>query len=181
MLLDSTERGNAGGISIRSLRGSWHRLWPLSRDAFPKQFHQIAGGETLFQQACSRLQGEPFEQLSILANHRHRFLIADQLGKIGVHPRRIVLEPVNRNTAPAAAIASLIAFHSDPDSLIVHVPSDHMIPDKSAFARAVDLGIVAAKEGALVTFGIEPNCLIAAMAISRPKRAIPPTSRSSVL
>jgi mannose-1-phosphate guanylyltransferase/mannose-6-phosphate isomerase len=134
------------------------RLWPLSRDAFPKQFHQIAGGETLFQQTCSRLQGETFEQLSILTNHRHRFLIADQLEKIGVHPRSVVLEPVNRNTAPAAAIASLIAFHSSPDCLVLLVPSDHTIPDRGAFARAVELGIGAAKEGALVTFGIQPDC-----------------------
>ena len=69
-----------------------------------------------------------------------------------------MLEPVGRNTAPAAAIASLIAFRSDPDSLVVLVPSDHMIPDAGAFRRAVDLGIAAAKEGALVTFGIEPDC-----------------------
>src|SRR5262249_3850433 len=107
---------------------------------------------------CTRLHRAPFGQLSILTNHRHRFLIADQLEKISVHPGKVVLEPAGRNTAPAAAIASLIAFRSDPDSLVLLAPSDHMIPDTDAFVRAVNLGIPAAKEGALITFGVEPDC-----------------------
>src|SRR5262249_15110449 len=125
--------------------GAGTRLWPLSRDAFPKQFHEIGGGETLFQQTCNRLQGTLFEQLSFITNYRHRFMIADQLEKIGLQPRRIVLEPVGRSTAPAAAIASLISFGSDPDSLVLLVPSDHLIQDQHAFACAVSHGITAAR------------------------------------
>src|SRR5262249_22134190 len=113
--------------------GAGTRLWPLSRDALPKQIHQIASGVTLFPQTCTRLQRAPFERLSILTNHRHRFLIADQLEKISVDPWKVVLEPAGRNTAPAAAIAALIAFRSDPDSLVLLAPSDHMIPDTGAF------------------------------------------------
>ncbi len=138
--------------------GAGTRLWPLSREALPKQFHELAWQETLFQQTCRRLTGDPFSNPIILSNQQHRFLIAEQLEEVGIEPARIVLEPVGRNTAPAACIAALVALRSDPDSLVLLAPSDHMIPDASAFAHAVSVGIRAAKEGALVTFGIEPDC-----------------------
>ena len=89
--------------------GAGTRLWPLSREAFPKQFHRLTGPETLFQQTCRGLTGELFGDLSVLSNHRHRFLIAEQLEEIGAPAARIVLEPAGRNTAPAACIAALIA------------------------------------------------------------------------
>ena len=88
--------------------GAGTRLWPLSREAFPKQFHKIAGPETLFQQTCRRLVGKPFGKPFILANHRHRFLIEEQLEEIGLDAQSIVLEPTGKNTAPAACIAALI-------------------------------------------------------------------------
>jgi mannose-1-phosphate guanylyltransferase/mannose-6-phosphate isomerase len=138
--------------------GAGTRLWPLSREALPKQFHKIAWKETLFQQTCRRLTGDLFSDPIILSNQQHRFLIAEQLEDAGIEPARIVLEPVGKNTAPAACIAALVASRSDPDSLVLLAPSDHMIPDASAFARAVSVGVGAAKEGALVTFGIEPDC-----------------------
>ena len=138
--------------------GAGTRLWPLSREALPKQFHKLAWQETLFQQTCRRLTGDLFSDPIILSNQQHRFLIAEQLEEAGIEPARIVLEPVGRNTAPAACIAALVASRSDPDSLVLLAPSDHMIPDASAFARAVSVGVRAAKEGALVTFGIEPDC-----------------------
>ena len=138
--------------------GAGTRLWPLSREALPKQFHKLAWQETLFQQTCRRLSGDLFSDPIILSNQQHRFLIAEQLEEAGIEPARIVLEPVGRNTAPAACIAALVASRSDPDSLVLLAPSDHMIPDASAFVRAVSVGMGAAKEGALVTFGIEPDC-----------------------
>ena len=88
---------------------SARRLWPLSREAFPKQFHKITGSETLLQQTCRRLQGPPFGSLSILANHRQRFLVEEQLKEIGFDAQAILLEPVGRNTAPASCIAALVA------------------------------------------------------------------------
>ena len=138
--------------------GAGTRLWPLSREAFPKQFHRIASPETLFQQACRRLSGDLFGSLSVLSNQMHRFLIADQLQEIGIEAANIVLEPVTRNTAPAACIAALIAARDDPESLVLLAPSDHMVTDASLFAKSVGGGIDAAKHGALVTFGVEPDC-----------------------
>jgi mannose-1-phosphate guanylyltransferase/mannose-6-phosphate isomerase len=135
-----------------------HQLWPLSREAFPKQFHKIAGSETLFQQTCRRLSGDPFGSLSVLSNQKHRFLIADQLQGISAQAAKIVLEPVSRNTAPAACIAALMAARTDPESLVLLAPSDHVIADASRFAKTVAVGMDAAKEGALVTFGVEPDC-----------------------
>jgi mannose-1-phosphate guanylyltransferase/mannose-6-phosphate isomerase len=137
--------------------GAGTRLWPLSREAFPKQFHKIAGPETLFQQTCRRLVGKPFGKPFILANHRHRFLIEEQLEEIGLDAQSIVLEPTGKNTAPAACIAALIAKETDKEALVLLAPSDHMIADAGAFAEAVAKGMPAAEAGALVIFGVEPD------------------------
>ena len=134
------------------------RLWPLSREAYPKQFHRLTGPETLFQQTCRRLSGPLFGELCILANHRHRFLVAEQLEEIGASSNNIVIEPVSRNTPPAACIAALIAARSDPDTLVLLAPSDHSIPDSGAFATVIESGLDAAAAGTLVTFGVAPDC-----------------------
>jgi len=138
--------------------GAGTRLWPLSREAYPKQFHRLTGPETLFQQTCRRLSGPLFGELCVLANQRHRFLIAEQLEEIGATVKNLVLEPVGRNTAPAACIAALIAARANADALVLLAPSDHMISDAGAFAQAVESGLAAAEAGALVTFGITPDC-----------------------
>ena len=138
--------------------GSGTRLWPLSREAFPKQFHKIAGDGTLFQQACRRLTqgltGEPI----ILSGHKHRFLAAEQLEEIGMDGAEIVLEPVARGTASAACVAALIAARQDAETFVLLAPADHIIADAGAFARAVNTAIDAAKEGMLVVFGVTPDC-----------------------
>ena len=138
--------------------GAGMRLWPLSREAFPKQFHRLTGPETLFQQTCRRLCGAPFGALTVLANHRHRFLVAEQLEEIGAPAKPIVLEPAGRNTAPAACVAALIAAEQDAEALVLLAPADHMIADDTAFARAVESGVGAAEAGALVVFGVAPDC-----------------------
>jgi mannose-1-phosphate guanylyltransferase/mannose-6-phosphate isomerase len=138
--------------------GAGTRLWPLSREAFPKQFHRLTGQETLFQETCRRLSGPLFGDLFVLANHRHRFLIAEQLEEIGALAKNIVLEPVSRNTGPSACTAALIAARSDPEALVLLSPSDHVIADAGVFVRAVEAGMPAAEDDALVTFGIEPDC-----------------------
>jgi len=138
--------------------GAGTRLWPLSREAYPKQFHRITGPETLFQQTCRRLTSDLFGDLSVLSTHRHRFLVAEQLEEIGVRAASIVLEPVGRNTGPAACIAALITARTDPDGLVLLSPSDHIIADADAFTEAVSTGLEVARGGALVTFGVEPDC-----------------------
>jgi len=138
--------------------GAGTRLWPLSREAYPKQFHRLTGEETLFQETCRRLSGPQFGELWVLANHRHRFLIAEQLEEIGTGAKNIVLEPMSRNTGPSACIAALIAFRKDPNAIALLAPSDHMIADSGVFLRTVEIGLPAAEAGALVTFGIAPDC-----------------------
>src|SRR5215831_6013552 len=137
--------------------GGGRLLGPLSREAYPKQFHRLAGPETLFQQTARRLTGPLFGELYVLSNHRHRFLIVEQLEEIGAPAKNLVLEPMSRNTGPAACIAALIASRIDPDALVLLAPSDHMIADTATFAGAVESGMAAAEAGALVTFGVEPD------------------------
>jgi mannose-1-phosphate guanylyltransferase/mannose-6-phosphate isomerase len=137
--------------------GSGTRLWPLSREAFPKQFHKLTGDLSLFQQTCERLSGGVFGQPTVLTSQRHRFIVAEQSDEIGLDTK-IILEPAGRNTGPAACIAALTAFELDKDAVVLLAPSDHIIPDAKAFALAVECGIEAAQDGALVTFGVTPDC-----------------------
>ena len=137
--------------------GAGTRLWPLSREAFPKQFHTLTGTQSLFQQTCRRLTGDLFGDLSILSNHQHRFLVQEQLQEIGIAHANILLEPVGRNTAPAACIAALTAGRVDPDVVVLLAPSDHAIGDDVAFADTVRRGIGPAQQGSIVTFGVRPD------------------------
>jgi mannose-1-phosphate guanylyltransferase/mannose-1-phosphate guanylyltransferase/mannose-6-phosphate isomerase len=137
--------------------GTGSRLWPLSRESYPKQLLPLAGSESMLQQVARRASDpHRFETLLVLANSEHRFVIAEQLRAIGIHGR-IVLEPEGRNTAPAAAVAALIALREHPHALILIMPADHVIGDEPAFQRAVEAGIAAAEHGSLVLFGIRPD------------------------
>lgn len=138
--------------------GAGTRLWPLSREAYPKQFHRLIGPHSLFQDTCRRFNGGKFGKLSVLSNRQHRFLIQEQLREAGLGPAEIVLEPAGRNTAPAACVASLMAASSDPEALVLLAPSDHAIGDSVSFAESVGLAVGAARNGSLVTFGVEPDC-----------------------
>jgi mannose-1-phosphate guanylyltransferase/mannose-6-phosphate isomerase len=138
--------------------GAGTRLWPLSREGFPKQFHRLIGPHSLFQDTCRRLGGGIFGRLSVLSNFQHRFLIQDQLREAGLAPADIVLEPASRDTAPAACVASLMAASRDPEAVVLLAPSDHAIGDGASFAESVSLGAEAARRGSVVTFGVEPDC-----------------------
>ena len=136
--------------------GSGTRLWPLSRRAYPKQFLSLTDdNETLFQQTCLRLAAPDFAAPTVLSGHDHRFIIAEQLREIGITPASIALEPVSRNTAPAAAIAALMAARKDTQAVLLLVPADHVIADAGAFRDTVLRGAPAAADGALVTFGVK--------------------------
>jgi len=136
--------------------GSGTRLWPLSRKALPKQLLALAGTSTMLQETAARATGEGFVAPLIISNQEHRFLIAEQLRAAGIAHAGIILEPVGRNTAPAAAVAALKALEGDPEALILLMPSDHVVGDRAAFHRAVAIAARAAQRGALVTFGIRP-------------------------
>lgn len=108
----------------------------------------------MLQDTVSRVTGEGFAAPMVICNEEHRFLVAEQLREIGVTPSAIVLEPVGRNTAPAAAVAALLLAQTDPDAVMLLLPSDHVIGDVPGFHGALDTGISAAAHGILVTFGI---------------------------
>lgn len=136
--------------------GTGTRLWPLSRAALPKQLLALHGERTMIQETVlrSRLPGAAAPLL--LCSDAHRFLVAEQMQEIGVEPRAIVLEPMGRNTAPAAAVAALMTAEQDAQGIVVLLPSDHVIRDTAAFARAVDVAAKAARAGHIVTFGMDP-------------------------
>lgn len=138
--------------------GTGSRLWPLSRETYPKQLLALNGDDTLLQQAALRTtDATRFAPLLVVANTEHRFVIAEQLRAKNINNARIVLEPEGRNTALAAAVAALIASEDEPDALVLLMPADHIISDRAAFLSAVDAGAVAAREGWLVLFGIKPT------------------------
>jgi len=138
--------------------GAGTRLWPLSRELYPKQLLSLVGARTMLQQTVQRLAGLEMSAPTVVCNEAHRFLVAEQLRAIACQPRAIVLEPSGRNTAPAIALAAHAALAADEgDSLLLVLPADHVIRDVAAFHRAIEVACAAARDGALVTFGIVPS------------------------
>ncbi|CAH1669058.1 MAG: mannose-1-phosphate guanylyltransferase/mannose-6-phosphate isomerase [Chelatococcus sp.] len=138
--------------------GTGTRLWPLSREAYPKQLLPLASDKTMLQETARRVEDRStFMAPVVIANAEHRFVIAEQLRGLGIEDATIVLEPVGRNTAPAAATAALIAVNEDPDAIILLMPADHVVSDPKAFLNAVETGVAAADAGKLVLFGIKPT------------------------
>lgn len=138
--------------------GSGTRLWPLSREAFPKQFLRLSGKESMLQQTLQRLEGLPgLANPLLVCNESARFIVAEQLREIGIEQSRLLLEPMRRNTAPAIASAALQAMENGDDPVLLVLPSDHVILDTQAFHHAIALARHAAEEGSLLTFGITPT------------------------
>ncbi len=139
--------------------GSGTRLWPLSRALYPKQLLALVGSRSLLQDTVARLALLPDAARSplVVCNEAHRFLVAGQLREAGADPA-LILEPEGRNTAPAAAVAALVARRqAGSDVLLLVLPADHVIRDPGAFADAVALARPAAESGQLVTFGVVPT------------------------
>jgi mannose-1-phosphate guanylyltransferase/mannose-6-phosphate isomerase len=130
----------------------------MSRAALPKQLLPLAGEHTMVQETVKRLSGLPDAGATlIVCNDDHRFLIAEQMRQIGVTPLGIFLEPIGRNTAPAAAIAAMHLLKQDADAVMLLLPADHLIRDVPAFHAAIGEGMKAVAAGRLVTFGIVPD------------------------
>ena len=137
--------------------GSGTRLWPLSREAYPKQFLALAGDDSMLQATWLRVAELADAAPIVVAGEDHRFLVAEQLRQVGAPTPAILLEPVGRNTAPAIAAAALQALRDGDDPLLLVLPSDHVVRDADAFRAAVRAAMPAAEQGALVTFGIVPD------------------------
>lgn len=145
--------------------GSGTRLWPLSRELYPKQLLPLVGKGTMLQETLARIRG--VDQVGapiVVCNESHRFLVAEQLREIDAEPQAILLEPVGRNTAPAVAVAAMAAVAGGPakgskhdDAVLLVLPADHVIHDVNAFRAAVAVGRKAAEQGKLVTFGVVPS------------------------
>ncbi|SEM42771.1 mannose-1-phosphate guanylyltransferase (GDP) /mannose-6-phosphate isomerase, type 2 [Syntrophus gentianae] len=142
--------------------GAGSRLWPLSRDKYPKQLITLVGKETLLQATIRRLDGfactevELVQNPIVVCNEDNRFLVAEQIKETGSNGTSIILEPCGRNTAPALTVAALSATESGGNLLLLVMPADHVVEDKEAFHRAIERGIAPALSGAIVTFGIIP-------------------------
>lgn len=137
--------------------GSGTRLWPLSREEYPKQYLKINSTESMFQRTLSRLNGLSISEPVIICNEKHRFITAEQLRGAKVNSGCIILEPVGRNTAPAIALAALNNIRKGCDPLMLVLAADHIIKDNEAFCSSVEFAAIYAENGKLVTFGIVPT------------------------
>ena len=138
--------------------GSGTRLWPLSRELYPKQLIDIYNEKTMLQNTVLRLEGlEMIGSPIVVCNEEHRFMTAEQLRNIDTDPHAIILEPVGRNTAPAIALAALKAMENKKDPILLVLPADHVIEKVVEFHAAVRAGFAYAKKDNLITFGIIPD------------------------
>jgi mannose-1-phosphate guanylyltransferase/mannose-6-phosphate isomerase len=135
--------------------GAGTRLWPLSREMYPKQLLALTGKLTMLQDTVMRLAGIAGAEAPILVcNEAHRFTVAEQINALGLKASAILLEPAGRNTAPAVALAALKAQQMDPDAIMAVAPADHVIRDARIFQAAAEVAAALAQDGKLVTFGI---------------------------
>ena len=146
--------------------GVGSRLWPLSRGDYPKQFLKLAGEITLFQQCIKRvlaLQSDEIiiTEIIIVTNEEHRFLVQNQLQEMDFNlPKRIILEPISKNTAPALTLAALAAEENSPGSILVSTPCDQYISDLDIYVHATHIAIKATLRESVVTMGVKPRELI---------------------
>jgi len=147
-------------IPIILCGGSGTRLWPLSRKSFPKQFLNLEenNNQSLLQNTCERILSiKNIDNPILICNEEHRFITAEQLRKININPKSILLEPFGRGTAPAVAIGALKALEKENNPLLLVLSSDHIISNKDNLINTLEIGINYANVGRLVTFGVKPG------------------------
>ncbi|EOM2476790.1 mannose-1-phosphate guanylyltransferase/mannose-6-phosphate isomerase, partial [Escherichia coli] len=146
-------------IAVVMAGGTGSRLWPLSRELYPKQFLQLSGDNTLLQTTLLRLSGLSCQKPLVITNEQHRFVVAEQLREINKLNGNIILEPCGRNTAPAIAISAFHALKRNPqeDPLLLVLAADHVIAKESVFCDAIKNATPIANQGKIVTFGIIPE------------------------
>ncbi len=137
--------------------GAGTRLWPVSRESFPKQFWPLTSDRSLIEETARRGIGPGFAPPLVVCSEAHRFLVAEQMRAAGAADARIVLEPAGRNSAPAVAAAALLVAEHDPDAVLWIMPADAAIADTEALHRLLDLAATGARQGLLVLFGMRPT------------------------
>ncbi len=137
--------------------GSGTRLWPVSRESFPKQLWPLVSERTMMQETALRANAPGFAAPIVVCNNEHRFLIAEQLRAAGISNARIMLEPVGRNSAPAIAAAAVLVAEEDPDAVLWMMAADSSITDNEALHAALAAASKAARSGRIVTFGMKPT------------------------
>ncbi|MDI3306182.1 MAG: mannose-1-phosphate guanylyltransferase/mannose-6-phosphate isomerase, partial [Acetobacteraceae bacterium] len=137
--------------------GTGTRLWPLSREGYPKQFWPLVSARTMLQETAARASGPGFAPPVVICNEAHRFLVADQLREARIEGARILLEPVGRNSAPAIAAAALLLREENPETVLWLMAADSAIADVAALQAALASAAAAARAGRIVTFGMLPT------------------------
>lgn len=137
--------------------GVGSRLWPVSREAHPKQFLPLAGELSMLQETLQRTSGLEESAPLVVCNEEHRFMVAEQLRQVDLRASALILEPEGRNTAPAVALAALQALEGDAEALLLVLPADHVIQNVEAFVAAVGKAVPQAQQGRLMTFGVVPS------------------------
>jgi mannose-1-phosphate guanylyltransferase/mannose-6-phosphate isomerase len=137
--------------------GTGTRLWPLSREGYPKQFLPLVSTKTMLQETAARAAGPGFAPPVVVCNEAHRFLVAEQLRAADIEGGRILLEPAGRNSAPAVAAAALLIAEQSPDAVLWLMAADATITDVPALHAALAQAVVAAEAGRIVTFGMQPT------------------------
>ena len=137
--------------------GSGTRLWPMSRDEFPKPFLRLTSDKSMIQETVLRLRSTNHAEPIVVCNEDHRFLVLDHFEQISHRPFKIILEPEGKNTAPALTLAALECFTRDPESILISLHADHNIQDIAKFHDAALTGMKLAKSGGVVTFGVKPK------------------------
>ncbi|HYD58289.1 MAG TPA: mannose-1-phosphate guanylyltransferase/mannose-6-phosphate isomerase [Burkholderiales bacterium] len=162
--------------------GSGTRLWPMSRRLYPKQFLALVSERSMLQDTVQRLAALPEAGAPVIvSNNEHRFLVAEHVRELELRPAIQILEPVGRNTAPAVAVAALHVSRSDPDGILLVVPSDSAIQDRAAFGAAATQAVHAAAQGYLVTFGIRPTFAATGYGYVEPGEPLPEAPGASRL
>ena len=137
--------------------GAGSRLWPLSRNARPKQFHRLGGERAMIQDTALRLTGPLFAPPVVICAAGHAELARDQLAEAGLEPAAIITEPAPRNTAPAAIAAAAWGAQADPEAVMVLMHADNLVADVAALHRAIEAGRAAAEAGEIVLLGLRPT------------------------
>ncbi len=149
--------GNFDVVPVILSGGSGTRLWPLSRESFPKQFWPLVSDRSMIQETAARAIGPGFSPPIVVCNDAHRFVVAEQLRLLGIEGTRVMLEPVGRNSAPAIAAAAVLVAETNPDAVLWMMAADAAITDNAALGEALCHAVGAARAGKIVTFGMRPT------------------------